>query len=307
MADTLTTFTNLINSPPGQLVAGGVLAGIVWKVFDKVQAVLTEHTKFEIAVWLVGVKVEQKVMPWPETFAKVFDRVFGRKHLSVNCFIRSSIASTIALGAMVGAYLLFGPSLTGPIYTGAIQGPTVHIIGYFFLLTIPMNYVGDYISLLETRLLIFWMTRISSAPIRLLLLLLDVVVGSAVFFFGFWVAQVIAVHWSPRWSMGNLRDVYMHLGFVNVSLGEDFTYFYTFSGFPSVFLYASLLTSIWLWLYAGSGFLLKFARRFDIGFDWFNRKFDIEKKPLSAIGLVAGALVAVVYWGFAVGTYLMKK
>ena len=28
----------------------------------------------------------------------------------------------------------------------------------------------------------------------------------------------------------------------------------------------------------------------------FNRKFDHEKKPLSAIGPVAGALVAVVYW-----------
>jgi hypothetical protein len=27
-----------------------------------------------------------------------------------------------------------------------------------------------------------------------------------------------------------------------------------------------------------------------------NRKFDIEKKPLSAIGLVAGSLVAVLWW-----------
>ena len=59
---------------------------------------------------------------------------------------------------------------------------------------------------------------------------------------------------------------------------------------------AAFFTSIWLWLYAGSGFILKAARRFDIGFDWFNRKFDIEKKPLQSIGLVAGALVAIVYW-----------
>jgi hypothetical protein len=42
--------------------------------------------------------------------------------------------------------------------------------------------------------------------------------------------------------------------------------------------------------------LLKAARRFDIGFDWFNRHFDIENKPLQSIGLVAGALVAIVYW-----------
>jgi hypothetical protein len=51
-----------------------------------------------------------------------------------------------------------------------------------------------------------------------------------------------------------------------------------------------------VYLYAGSGFLLKAARRFDIGFAWFNRHFDIEKKPLQSIGLVAGAIVAVVYW-----------
>jgi hypothetical protein len=38
------------------------------------------------------------------------------------------------------------------------------------------------------------------------------------------------------------------------------------------------------------------ARRFDIGFAWFNRKFDIEHHPLSAIGLVAGAIVAVLWW-----------
>jgi hypothetical protein len=42
--------------------------------------------------------------------------------------------------------------------------------------------------------------------------------------------------------------------------------------------------------------LLLFCRRFDIGFEWFNRHFDVEKKPLQSIGLVAGALVAVVYW-----------
>jgi hypothetical protein len=61
--------------------------------------------------------------------------------------------------------------------------------------------------------------------------------------------------------------------------------------------YPALFTSIWLWLYAGSGFLLKAARRFDIGFEWFNRHFDIEKKPLQSIGLVAGALV---YWAVVI-------
>jgi hypothetical protein len=45
--------------------------------------------------------------------------------------------------------------------------------------------------------------------------------------------------------------------------------------------------SIWLSLYVGSVFLLKAAREFDIGFQWFNSKVDIEKRPLTSIGLVA--------------------
>jgi hypothetical protein len=57
-----------------------------------------------------------------------------------------------------------------------------------------------------------------------------------------------------------------------------------------------LLSSIWLWLYAGSGFILKAARRLDIGFQSSNRRFDIERHPLASIGLVAGALVALIYW-----------
>jgi len=36
VADILTTITRIINSPPGQLAAGGVLAGIVWKFFERV-------------------------------------------------------------------------------------------------------------------------------------------------------------------------------------------------------------------------------------------------------------------------------
>jgi hypothetical protein len=38
----------------------------------------------------------------------------------------------------------------------------------------------------------------------------------------------------------------------------------------SVFGLNMILASLWLWLYAGAGTLLKAARRFDIGFEWFN-------------------------------------
>src|ERR1700677_1973595 len=97
MSNALDTITKLIQSPPGQLAAGGVLAGIVWKFFERVEAVLTENTKLEIALWLLGVKVGQKVEPWPDTFARVLDRVFGKKHLSWGCFVRSAVATYFSM------------------------------------------------------------------------------------------------------------------------------------------------------------------------------------------------------------------
>ena len=106
MPDALTTITKLIQSPPGQLAAGAALAGIVWRFFERVEAVLTDQTKLEIAVWLVGVKVGQKVEPWPDTFARVFDRVFGRKQVSWRFVFRASLAAVatmlLPLGVMGG-------------------------------------------------------------------------------------------------------------------------------------------------------------------------------------------------------------
>src|SRR5437764_73093 len=55
-------------------------------------------------------------------------------------------------------------------------------------------------------------------------------------------------------------------------------------GFPfELWIAPAFFTSIWLWLYVGSGFLLKAARRLDIAVDRINRRMD-EKKALSTIG-----------------------
>jgi hypothetical protein len=83
---------------------------------------------------------------------------------------------------------------------------------------------------------------------------------------------------------------------------------------PGVMLMAFLVFALWMYfgipsvllLYLISAGMLKAARRFDIGFEWFNRKFDIEKKPLQSIGLVAGSLVAVVYWVAVIVSRVVK-
>jgi hypothetical protein len=62
-------------------------------------------------------------------------------------------------------------------------------------------------------------------------------------------------------------------------------------------MFASLASSIWLWLFVSSGLLLRAARSMKVGFSWFNKTFDIRKKPLACLGLVAGAVCAALWWG----------
>jgi|GEM_PF-2918978 len=271
------SITKLIQSPPGQIAAGGVLAGIVWKFFERVETVLTDKTKLEIAVWLLDIKTGPKVEPWPETFAKVFDRVFGTEHLSWQCLLRSFVLSCFAFAV-------------GLVFTEAGRGSSIGQYAFFTVSSVLLfTALPDYVSLLKTRTLIGKMRR--GWKHTSLLLVLDIVGAACIFgvftllYIGLYLLMAEAEAASPL------------LGYPLLLV----------AGSKGVVLIPPLIaTSIWLWLYAGSGFLIKVARRFDIGFDWFNRHADIEKKPLQSIGFVAGALVALVYWSAVIVSRMVK-
>ena len=296
----LPSVTTFINSPPGQLVAGAALAGIVWKFFERVEAVLTDQTKFEIAVWLVGTKTTEKAQKWSVVLAALFSRTVGPKHFSWKCISRSTAASTLGITA---ASVVALPPLVGRPNSFSWHWIVILWIGVV---------ISDYISLFITRL---FFRAICIHPTRAAALLIgDFVVSAAFawFFFDLWGSFYYSL---KGYWVGTIN--------LPVDLYKDMivSFFATFMwkiheptslalivpgdvgrtvNMKVAFCISSVITSIPLWLYAASGFLLKFARRFDLGFDWFNRKFDIEKKPLSAIGLVASSLVAILYWTWAV-------
>jgi hypothetical protein len=254
----------------------------VWKFFERVEAVLTDQTKLEIAVWLLGVKVGQKVEPWPSTCVRLFDEVFGWNE-GVPYFKTFLYAVILTVAAFVLTIIL---GLLG-IWEPPLAAFSLGVSGYpeFQSLTgVPI-----YISVIVTRLLMYLMGRTPSA--------------------WKWTA-IIGVQSSLCLYLGILGLKVEALWFDRPSYGAATIPFWPdlpkmvaalfHRRFPLNAVYPVLLTSIWLWLYASSGFVLKGARHFDIGFQWFNRHFEIEKKPLQCIGLVAGAIVALVYWAVVV-------
>jgi len=303
MPDTLTIITTFIHSPPGQLAAGATLGGIVWKFFERVEAVLNDDTKLEIAVWLLGMKVGQKMEQWPETFAKVFDRVFGERALSWRCFYRSC---ELSLDVVVLILIFF--VLSGKTDFKVVSASALGLFGF----TVGLNLIPDYLGLLATRVLIsqlrnplsftftvrgVLMRNVSIRDFTATLLAWD-------FSFRLFVVEKLLNFWavSMKFGIEALRTLLRSHPLVVTVLVPVFENYYKLTAQTHFALvrYPLLITSIWLWLYVGSGYLLKFARRFDIGFQWFNRKLDIEKQPLQSIGLVAGALVAVIYWTAAI-------
>jgi hypothetical protein len=307
MSDTLTTITKLMNSPPGQLAAGGVLAGIVWKFFERVGGVLNEQTNRDIGRWIrvksfeTGI-VADEAANWPDTFGKVFDSIFGKRHLTWFCFWRSAGTSLIL------AFISFGIMFQNVIGRVSLHSliADVELLALFYPLLFVTNVIPDYLSLLETRKVLWLISRTRNTWLRIMRIVFD---GAATIVIAAWGAAIFAVINSfirqthPfTWQHG--LGVILTYPVLLVRNGKGFFGELLRSdeglSLAYVMILPAFVTSIWLWLYAGAGFLLKAARRFDIGFDWFNRRFDIEKKPLQSIGLVAGALVAVVYWAVVI-------
>ena len=254
MPDTLTTITKLINSPPGQLAAGAVLAGIVWKFFERVEVVLNENAKFEIALWLVGAKFT------PSTDAgavlmKLFWAVFGTT-VSTRRYITIAVLSTFTAVIDASRFAVSPSHSTQPSDYLLYLPPAIFII-------------ACWLDVAEHTI----MQDVGSKQRLTLVSLIAIPV----------VFRVVVA--------GNLD---------NLSVLQALMCGHAWVSACQACLIPVVVVGASIWLPFVSALLLKAARRFDIGFDWFNRKFDIEKKPLQSIGLVAGALVAVVYWAVAI-------
>lgn len=93
--------------PPIVLIIGSyfAMAGGVWALFDRADKAVTEETKISISMWLLELKPEEGSQKWPGQFIKIFDAVFGEKHLSWKCFFRSCVASYIAITIMFFIYV----------------------------------------------------------------------------------------------------------------------------------------------------------------------------------------------------------
>jgi len=185
----------------------------------------------------------------------VSDLLFGPRLWSLESFVKSSVFS---MGLLALAVIVLFPYDNTPVRW--FRHVRLVWFGGLFISLVP-----DYVSLIQTR----WLLRISALGSNLSILALLVVDTAFTVSIGFVAVLSTTLVFS--------RAFYPDLATEFSSVVRHFRW-----KNPAyvIWFVPAFATSIWLWLYAVSGFLLKAAKRFDIGFQWFNRRFDMEKKPL---------------------------
>ena len=149
----------------------------MWAGFVRLEGLLKAETRTQIASWVSGSQQRDGDSRWPATFGVVFDRVFTEKHQSWGCVWRSSVASLLAVVVMTAVlYMVNSGVRRGFDGAGLARLLEIGILAGIF------NLFPDYLSLLETRLVLRRMAKGSAGAFRLFgWLIFDAVVTVGIF------------------------------------------------------------------------------------------------------------------------------
>lgn len=302
----------------GVVAAAASLCGVLYAMGIGGDRILTREGKDRIADWLRRRDPGRSVNQWADTFASLFDRVFGSRHLSFNCFMRCSVASVASVLLLALFWFLTIPEHTelGFEMDSTLRLPTWASIAVEFriethlgdrilrypLLTMLLylfivNLIPDYLSLLQTRAAIRFLQRSSSAIRTVLVLVADVIATAAIYFFAIfpmmWISLSITGREEPDVVAMAVRNFWQG---ASLLFGND----WAFQTQQGVYLYSSYFTSVGLWLYAVSGWLMRLAHGVDSLRELAAQYLNLDDHPLTCL---ASCMIVVVVVGS--GLYLV--
>jgi hypothetical protein len=257
-----------------------VAATSVFGSFMFVEQIVSDDAKAALARQLKSFDVHSTVI-LPEGAIEIFHRVFGDRHLSIRCIWRSICFSALGSGILMAAYAANGSS---HLSVGVTLG--------IWWLYLALSILPDYLNLYKTRiaLRILQTYRITSPFVFVLLIVADLGIGYVTF------SLVWPLMWLP---IAPLEIVAAAFRFSY----EEFDRIISFQIPLSVFFYAGMLPSAWLWIYAFSVLLTRVALRAAPLVRALQWSLKIDAMPIRCIGTVAAALTFLVV---EIGTLALK-
>lgn len=256
-----------------------VFLALFWHADDQVHLDIRKR----LSNFLLGDASRVRSTEMTRILVELFQSIFDKNPITWRFFGRSIIASILSMFVMIVVWFIANPD----------QTPNNILDKLLFILIIfsiggVLNIIPDFISLIQSHIIIQRMARVNAALKIFLLLIADLILTTAIvlsvlFLFGFFLDQMF--------SGGSLVDDFnTHQAFVegialNVDDGKG--------GWLGIFIYTTYFTSIWIWLYMAATVLLKFRGIMQP----FQKILRIQDRPFRSVGIVAflpGFIVAMI-------------
>jgi len=260
---------------------------------------INSQIKKRIANWLQNIKPNKPNDNWPKHFIEVFDSIFSKKHFSFYFFCKSCLFSLLWIILLLLIWYFIHPNQIKDFW---ISEQFYRRTALLFSGILLVNILADYFSLLETRFMLKYLSKNYSKGRLIQVIILDIIFTFLIFiiitllyfkciYFRYLVLD-IAEEGAIRYIFSS-EVVYATLCFDVIE--KD--WFSTSPVFYSVFF-----TSIWLWVYAISGFFIKLFHIVKHNFSLSIIFFDIEQKPFYYISFVAIMVESLIYICYLVFT-----
>jgi hypothetical protein len=173
-----------------------VVAVTVFGVFELGGRLASQRAKDALSKWLLTFDI-QKARALPDGTKEFFERIFGKRHFSLKCFVLSAVFSLGAMGFISIVCLLINPhpSEVFSLSLGGMEDPNIPEFFRFWTLAFwfPWSIVIDYISLFKTRLILELLGRLHrSTSIVAIAILVPGLYYLSIYIFCKWITNWIS-------------------------------------------------------------------------------------------------------------------
>lgn len=238
---------------------------------------------------------------WAMTFLILFRKVFGRKALSWRFFGLSCSASSVGVVVMTIIWELLYPGTLGSIFEIAAsieRRGELRILILWAMLPVILNFLPDYISLIETRIILSLLKNIRGWKVIVLIisdilltLLIFLIVGVGIF--NVLVIYIIGINNFLQVDHDVTFAYYLYFmlhQFYDTAVNAVSESVFEPRGKPipaGIFLYTTFFTSVWIWLYVASLGLFRLFALAGPVLKAVQFVLPIGERPLFSIGVVA--------------------
>jgi hypothetical protein len=276
-----------------------IVFGSVLGVFELGERFASQRAKDALSKWLLTFDI-QKAKALPDGTQELFERIFGERHFSLKCFVRSAAFSLGAMAIVAILVLLIYPKEAFEtiewilFFAIDVRGRRQYGDWLYLALWFPWSIVIDYVSLFKTRVILRVLARmrLRNSLVSVAILVVDVVLYKLLFtlgLLGVWVGhELITFGWSdPIWIHLITTEISQVLTemFTHVPRAKDDLFF--------IFFWAGFAPSIWMWLYVAALFVIRGLLRSEKLVNWLRWFLDVEKNPFRSIGAVAATLAFI--------------